>query len=146
MYKWYNAVQTQVALAKYPQETSKSLHRDIFWVFLNDEEYVSITINDSNIDLNKFPTSKVRQLAKKIESSKATAKHIKQVASDPQAAQINLMHHQCTELSPSKFQRKQKKKHFKSKQDTSKQHYYNEEKRRGLSVHRKYKVHTSPDR
>ena len=28
--EWYNAVQTQVALAKYPQETGKILHRDIF--------------------------------------------------------------------------------------------------------------------
>ena len=31
--EWYNAVQTQVALAKYPQETAKILHRDIFWFF-----------------------------------------------------------------------------------------------------------------
>ena len=28
--EWYNPVQTQVALAKYPQETAKILHRDIF--------------------------------------------------------------------------------------------------------------------
>ena len=28
--KWYNAVQTQVALAKDPKETAKILHRDIF--------------------------------------------------------------------------------------------------------------------
>ena len=32
--KWYNAVQTQVALAKYPPETAKILHRDIFLFFL----------------------------------------------------------------------------------------------------------------
>ena len=69
----------------------------------------------------------MRQLAKKMESSKATAKHIEQVLSDPQASQIHLMHHQHTELPSSKFQRKQKK-HFKSRQDTNKQHYYNEEK------------------
>ena len=84
--EWYNAVQTRVALAKYPKETAKILHRDIFFVFLRIEEFVSKTIHDSNIDLNKFPTSKVRQLAKKMESSKAMAKYIKQVASDPQAA------------------------------------------------------------
>ena len=88
--EWNNTVQTQVALAKYPQETAKILHRGIFWFFLRDEEFVSKTIND-NIDLNKFPASKVRQLAKKMESSKATAKHRKQVANDPQAAQIHLM-------------------------------------------------------
>ena len=88
--EWYNAVQIQVALATYSPETAKILHRDIFWFFLKDEEFVSQAINDRNIDLDKFLTSKVRQLAKKIESSKATARHIKQVASYPQVAQINL--------------------------------------------------------
>ena len=81
--EWYNAVQTQVALAKYPPETAKILHRDIFWFFLKDEEFVSKTINDSNIDLDKFPASKVRQLGKKMECSKVNARQIKQVASNP---------------------------------------------------------------
>ena len=89
--KWHNAVQTQFSLVKYPSETAKILHRDIFWFFLKDEEFVSKTIYDSNIDLDKFPTSKVRQPAKKMESSKVTTWHIKEVASDPQEAQINLM-------------------------------------------------------
>ena len=31
--EWYNTVQAQVNLAKYPPETAKILHRDIFWVF-----------------------------------------------------------------------------------------------------------------
>ena len=39
--EWYNAVQTQIALAKYPQETKKILHRDIFWFFLGDEDFGS---------------------------------------------------------------------------------------------------------
>ena len=89
--EWYYAVQTQVALAKYPLETAKILHTYIYWFFLRDEEFVSKPINDSNIDLNKFPANKVCQLAKKMESSKATAKHIKQVANDPQGTQIHLM-------------------------------------------------------
>ena len=75
--EWYNAVQVQINLAKYPQETARILQRDIFWFFLKDEEFVSRTINDSNLDLDKFPASKVRQLAKKLESSKSTAKYIK---------------------------------------------------------------------
>ena len=62
--EWHNAVQTQFALVKYPPQTAKILHRDIFWVFLKDEEFVSETISDSKIDLDKFPVSKVRQLAK----------------------------------------------------------------------------------
>ena len=31
--EWYNAVQAQVSLAKYPPETASILHRDIFWFF-----------------------------------------------------------------------------------------------------------------
>ena len=64
--EWYNAVQTQVASAKYPQEMAKILHRDIFCFFLRDKEFVfKNKSNDNNIDLNTFPASKVRQLAKR---------------------------------------------------------------------------------
>ena len=104
----YNVVQAQSNLAKYPAETAKILHRDIFWFFLRDEEFVSKTINDSNIDLEKFPASDVRQLAKRLESSKSTARHIK-MSSDPHATQVNLLRHQRTELPPNKAQRKQLK-------------------------------------
>ena len=100
--EWYNVVQAQVCLAKYPHETANTLHHNIFWFFLKDEKFVSRPINDSSIDLDKLPSSKVRQLAKKMEASKATADHIKQVASDPQLAKINLMRHQWTDLPPSK--------------------------------------------
>ena len=51
----------------------------------------------------------VRQLAKKLESSKSTAKYINQVSNEPQATQVNLLRHQHTELPPNKFQRKQRK-------------------------------------
>ena len=74
--EWYNAIQAQVNLAKYPPETAKILHRDIFWFFMRDEDFVMKTINEGNVDIQKFPASKVHQLAKKMESSKATAKHI----------------------------------------------------------------------
>ena len=43
-----------------------------------------------------------------MESSKDTARHIKQVTGDPQAAKINLMHHQCTELATGKYKKKKK--------------------------------------
>ena len=99
----------QINLARYPQESSRILQREIFWFFLKDEDFVSKTINDSNIDLDKFPASKVRQLAKKLESSKSTSKHIKQVSHEPQTAKVTLMRHQCTELPHYKFQRKQRK-------------------------------------
>ena len=62
----YNAVQTQINLAKYLQQTARNLHRDIFCFLLRDEEFVSETINDSNIDLEIFPANKVRLLAKKL--------------------------------------------------------------------------------
>ena len=48
----------------------------------------------------------MQQLAKKLEISKATACHIKQVAGDPQAVQINLLRHQCTELPACKYKKK----------------------------------------
>ena len=53
-------------------------------VFLEDEEFVTKTINGSTIDLETIPVSKVRQLAKNMEAPKATAHHIKQVTGDPQ--------------------------------------------------------------
>ena len=95
----------QINLAKYPPETTKILHRDIFWFFLHDEEFVSKTINEGSVDLEKFPANKVHQLAKKYESSKATVRHIKQVAGKMQATQIQLMRHQGTELPHGKYKK-----------------------------------------
>ena len=84
--EWYSAVQAQVNLAKYPPESAKILYRYIFWFFMRDKEFVSKTINEGSVDLDTFPANKVHQLAKTMESSKATARHIWQVAGDPQAA------------------------------------------------------------
>ena len=105
---WYNAVQAQVNLAKYPPETAKILHRDIFWFFMKDEDFVTKTINEGNVNIQKFPASKVRQLAKKMETSKATAKHIRQVAGDLPVAQIQLMQHQHTELPAGNYPKRKK--------------------------------------
>ena len=55
-----------------------------------------------------------------MESSKTTACHIKQVAGDPQAAQINLLRHQCTELPAGKY--KKKKSSVKPRQSNYKNH------------------------
>ena len=111
-----------------PPETTKIFDSDIFWFFLKDEEFVSKTINDSDKDLAKFPTSKVRQLAKKMESSKVTARHIKQVSCDPQVAQMNLMRYQCTDLPSSKHKKRKslvKPRPPSHKNDTSdRQHSY----------------------
>ena len=104
--EWYNAIQAQVNLAKYPPETAKILHRDIFWFFMRDEDFITKTINEGNVDIQKFPASKVCQLAKKMESSKAMAKHIRQVAGDMPAAQVQLMHHQCTQLPAGNYPRR----------------------------------------
>ena len=104
--EWYNAVQAQVSLAKYPPETAKILHRDIFWFFMKDEDFITKTINEGNVDIQKFPASKVCQLAKKMESSKATAKHIRQVAGDLLAAQVQLMQHQRTQLPTGNYPRR----------------------------------------
>ena len=89
--KWYNAGQTQVAQAMYPQETAQILQGDIFWFFLKDESFVFKTLNEWHVELSKFPASTVCQLTKKMESSQTTAKHMKQVARDPQAVQVDLL-------------------------------------------------------
>ena len=63
---------------------------------------------EGSVDLGKFPASRIHQLAKKFESSKATTWHIKQVADDPQATQINLMQHQRTELPTNRHNKKRR--------------------------------------
>ena len=135
--EWYNTVQVQINLAKYPQEMARILQRDIFWLFLKDKEFVSRTINDSNIHLDKFSASKVKQLSKKLESSKSTAKYIMQVSNEPQATQIHLLRHQHTELPPNKYQRKQRK----SKPRPSNYKYQQEERKinRPPQEHEKYR-------
>ena len=114
--EWFNAVQTQINLCNYPSETASILQRDIFWFYLRDEEFVSKTLNEGCADLQQYPASKARQLAKKLESSKATACHIKQATSNAQAAQINLLRHQRTELAQKKKKGHKCKQHFKPKE------------------------------
>ena len=58
---------------------------------MKDEDFVTKMINEGNVNIQKFPASKVQQLAKKMESSKGMAKHIRQVAGDLPVAQIQLM-------------------------------------------------------
>ena len=86
----------------------KILHQDIFWFFLRDEDFVSRTITEGSFDLDKFPASRVRQLVKKLESSEATACNIKQVASDPQVTQMNLLWHQRTEHPTTRHSKKRR--------------------------------------
>ena len=114
--EWFNAVQAQINLCNYPSETANILERDIFWFYLRDEEFVSRTLNEGCVDLQQYPASKVRQLAKKLESSKATARHIKQATSNAQAAQINLLRHQRTELTHNKKKGHKHKKPFRSQE------------------------------
>ena len=87
--------------------------------------------------MDKFPASKVRQLAKKLESSKSTAKYIKQASNEPQAAQVHLLKHQHTELPPNKHQRNQRK----SKPKPFKYRYQQEKKEidRPPQEHEKYR-------
>ena len=95
--EWFSAVQTQINLCNYPSDTVNILQQDIFWFYLRDEEFVSKTLSEGCANLQQYPVSKLCQLAKKPESRKATAQHIKQANSNAQATQINLLHHQLTE-------------------------------------------------
>ena len=131
--EWYTVLQAQINLARYPPERAKIWHKDIFRFFLHDEEFVSQTINDGNMDLDKFPASKVRHFVKRMESSKATACHIKQVVGYTQPAQINHLRHQHTELPAEKY--KKKKSSNKSRQSNYKNP--NNENSQVPSQHRK---------
>ena len=71
---------------------------------MKDEDFITKTINEGNVNIQKFPTSKVQQLAKKMESSKATAKHIRQVTGhlpgSTNPTDVTSMHStSCQELS-----------------------------------------------
>ena len=118
MDEWYNAMQAQANLAKYPPETAKILHRDIFCFFLKDEDFMSRTISDGSVNLDKFSASRGAPIGQKYESSKATVRHIKQVSGEPQATQINLLCHQRTELPIHKY--KKKRSHTKPRPGTGK--------------------------
>ena len=125
---------------KIPPRNCQDSPQRHFWFFLQDEEFASRTISDGSVDLDKFPTNWVCQLAKRMESSKATVHHIKQVA------QINLLRHQCTELPKGKY--KKKKLSVKSKQSNHKWH-----DSEGYQVQNQYKrwfdaksVHQNKDR
>ena len=85
-----------------PTRNSKNTTQRHIFFFSEMRNFVSKTINGSNIDVEKFPASKVRQLAKKLESSKSTARHIKQMSNEPQTTQVN----QRTKISPNKSKRK----------------------------------------
>ena len=98
--EWYNAVRQQIKLCNYPQATASIMERDIFWFFMSDQDFISKTLTEGQADLNDFPASRLRQLAKKLESSKATAKHMKSVTSNPQAAQVNILRHNRTQIAP----------------------------------------------
>ena len=76
-----------------------------FGFSLEMREFVSKMINDSNIDLEKFPTTKVRQLAKRLESPKSTVRHIKKMVGDPSALQVNLLRHQRIEIPSNEAQK-----------------------------------------
>ena len=69
---------------------------------------MSRTITEGRVDLDRFPASRVCQLVKRFESSKATAHHIKQVAGNLQSTQINLMIHQQTELPTNRHNKKRR--------------------------------------
>ena len=83
----------QIRLCNYPQETAHILQRDISWFLLSNKSFISKTLDEGHVNLNKFPASRVRQMAKKLEGSQATAKHMKQVTNEPHATQINLLRH-----------------------------------------------------
>ena len=97
--EWNNRVQTQVGLAKYPKVTAEILQRDIFWFSLKDESFASKTLNEGHVELSKFPARTDRKFT-------SYSKTYEKVTRDPQAVQVNLLRHQCSEIPPSRSKRK----------------------------------------
>ena len=62
--EWYNAVQAQTNLAKYPAETAKILHRNIFCFFLRDEEFYLKQSMTPTFFLKNFQPIKLDNLPK----------------------------------------------------------------------------------
>ena len=118
-----------MSLGKYPQETANILYYNIFWFFLKDVK----NINDSSLDLEKFPVTK----------SQTACKEDGGFIGHPQIAQINLMRHQCTDLPPSKHKKKQ---FFKSGPPS---HEWYSSQHKQVPPYKKFdpkQVHTSRDR
>ena len=65
--EWYNAVQHWLYYQDTLQKQLKSYKMISFDFFLKDESFVSKTLNEGHVELNKFPASKVKQMAKKLE-------------------------------------------------------------------------------
>ena len=73
IFEWYNTVQVQVNLSKIPSRNSENYCIEIFFgSSYMTEDFVSRTIMEGSVYLDKFPASRVRQLVKKFESSKTT--------------------------------------------------------------------------
>ena len=106
MDEWYNAMQAQVNLAKYPLETAKILHRGIFCFFLKRWRFCVQDQQWWQYWLGQIPCKQSVPISQKYESSKATVRHIKQVSGEPQATQINLLHHQRTKLPQHRYNKK----------------------------------------
>ena len=102
----YNEVQTQVALAKYPPKLPRYFIGTSFGSSLKMKSLSPRQLMIATQTWTSFPQARSGSLQKKMESSKVTAGHIKQVARYPQTVHINLMRHQCTDLPASKYKKR----------------------------------------
>ena len=57
--KCYNVVQAHIPLCEYPPKTAAIITRDIFWLFMTDNEFIAKIINEGNTDLAQYPAAKV---------------------------------------------------------------------------------------
>ena len=86
-------------------------------------------------------------MAKKLEGSQATAKHMKQVTNKPHATQINLLRHQRTELPLSKAQRRQNK--FRHKPNFNRENHQQANYKPNEFTRKKFnptQIHQNPER
>ena len=68
--KWYNAVLAHIPLCEYPDETAAILTRNIFWLFMVDNEFIAKTINEGNTNLSNIQLPKCDRWPKSLNPAK----------------------------------------------------------------------------
>ena len=92
---WYNSVQKHLFLYEYPVENTSILSRDIFLFSLQDEEFFAKCMSQATTSRS---TAKIRQMGKKLENRKTTAKHMRNQPKGQLQMHINQLKYQNINL------------------------------------------------
>ena len=105
----YDQVQKHLALCVYSQETTNILSRDIFSFALQDQEFLAKCLSEASIN---WTAIRIRQMAKKLEISRATSNHMGNQAASQPGGQISQFRHQRVNLPQHKKKAMKRKQPF----------------------------------